>query len=408
MVVWRVIVAVGFPDAAREARVDHFRGVDFYEIEDWLRPEERMIRDTVRAWVGDRILPEIATWFREGRFPLEIAAEMGGLGLLGPQIPGDESPELGAVGHGLIQQELERGDSGLRSFASVQGSLVMHPIHRYGSDEQRARWLSTLRSGRAIGCFGLTEADAGSNPAAMRTVVRRDGNGFVLNGSKMWITNGSIADIAVVFARVEGGVQGFLVEAGTPGFSTRKIDGKWSLRASVTSELVFEDCRLGPEAALPGAVGLKTALDCLTQARYGIAWGAVGAAMACFHEALRHAKSRVQFDGPIARHQLVQEKLVGMLAGITKGQLLAYRLGRMKEEGKGRPEQVSLAKRENVRMALEVAREARDLLGAGGITDEYPVGRHLTNLESVSTYEGTHNVHTLILGAAITGHEAFR
>jgi glutaryl-CoA dehydrogenase len=382
--------------------------VDFYEIEEWLLPEERMTRDTVRDWVATRFLPGIAAHFREGRFPLEIVAELGEMGFLGPQIPGDGSPEIGAVGYGLIQQELERGDSGLRSFASVQGSLVMHPIHRYGSDAQRARWLPLLRSGRAIGCFGLTEADSGSDPGSMRTVARRDGDGFVLNGSKMWITNGSIADVAVVFARTDEGVRGFLVEAGAPGFSTREIKNKWSLRASVTSELVFEDCRIGADAALPGAIGLKTALDCLTQARYGIAWGVLGAAMACYHEALRYAGTRVQFDVPIAKHQIVQQKLVGILAGITKGQLLAYRLGRMKEAGKARFDHVSLAKRENVRMALEAAREARDILGASGITDEYPVGRHLANLESVSTYEGTHDIHTLIVGASITGHEAFR
>jgi glutaryl-CoA dehydrogenase len=312
------------------------------------------------------------------------------------------------VGYGLIQMELERGDSALRSFSSVQGSLVMHPIHAFGSAAQKERWLPRLRTGEAIGCFGLTEPDAGSNPGAMRTAARRDGGGWILNGAKMWITNGSIADVAVVFAKTDAGVRGFLVEAGTPGFRTQEIRHKWSLRASVTSELIFEECRLGSEALLPESSGLKSALDCLTQARYGIAWGAVGAAMACYHEALRHAQTRVQFDGPIAKHQLVQAKLVAMLAGITKGQLLALRLGRMKEAGKAGFEHVSLAKRENVRMALEVAREARDLLGAGGITDEHAVGRHMANLESVSTYEGTHDIHTLIVGSAITGIEAFR
>jgi len=388
--------------------MDGYVGVDFYRIDDLLTGEERMIRDTVRSWVDERFLPGINGWAKEARFPTELIPEIAAMGFLGPHIPGEGSPNLGPVAYGLIQQELERGDSGLRSFASVQGSLVMYPIHTFGSDEQRRLWLPPLRSGKAIGCFGLTEADAGSNPGAMRTSARRDGSGWVLNGSKMWITSGSIADLAVVWARTEEGFRGFLVEAGTPGFSAREIKTKWSLKASVTSELVFEDCRLGTEAMLPGAIGLKAPLDCLTQARYGIAWGAMGAAMACYHEALRYAMTRAQFDGPIAKHQIVQERLVEMLAAITKGQLLAYRLGRMKEEGKARFHHVSLAKRENVRAALTIARDARDLLGASGITDEYPVGRHLVNLESVSTYEGTHTVHALILGASITGIEAYR
>jgi glutaryl-CoA dehydrogenase len=388
--------------------MEEFRGVDYFGLDDLLSPEERMVRDTVRAWVSDRVIPGIASWFREARFPRELVREMGDLGLLGPQIPGPGSPQLGAVGYGLIQLELERGDSALRSFSSVQGSLVMHPIHAFGNEVQRQAWLPRLRSGEAIGCFGLTEPDAGSNPGAMRTTARPDGNGWVLNGSKMWITNGSIADLAVVFARTPEGFQGFLVPAGTPGFRTQEIQNKWSLRASVTSELIFEDCRIGAEAALPGAVGLKAPLACLTEARYGIAWGAIGAASACYHEAMRYAKTRVQFDGPIAKHQLVQARLVAMLAEITKAQLLAHRLGRMKEEGKAGFEHVSLAKRDNVRMALQVARDARDLLGASGITDEYPVGRHMANLESVITYEGTHDIHTLIVGAAITGIEAFR
>ncbi|MFB3908550.1 MAG: acyl-CoA dehydrogenase family protein [Candidatus Eisenbacteria bacterium] len=388
--------------------MDGFRGVDFYALDDLWTPDERMIRDTVRSWVEERIVPNIAEWARDGRFPVELAKEMGELGLLGPQIPGEGSPELGPVAYGLIQQELERGDSGFRSFSSVQGALVMFPIATFGSDEQRRRWLPALRSGAAIGCFGLTEADAGSNPAGMRTTARRDGDGWVLNGAKMWITNGTIADLAVVFARTPEGIQGFLVERGAPGFRAPEIRNKWSLRASVTSELVFEDCRLPGDAVLPGATGLRAALACLNEARYGIAWGALGAAAACYRAALEHAKTRVQFDGPIAGHQMVQERLVWMLAEITKGQLLAWRLGRLKEEGKARPEQVSLAKRENVRMALAVAREARDLLGAGGITDEFPVGRHMANLESVVTYEGTHNVHTLIVGSAITGIDAFR
>lgn len=390
--------------------MDAFRGVDFYALDDLLSSEERMIRDTVRSWVDARFLPGVAGWFREGVFPRDLIPELGSMGLLGPNIPipGSDDPVLGAVGYGLIQLELERGDSGLRSFASVQGSLVMHPINAFGSDEQKRAWLPRLRSGEAIGCFGLTEPDSGSNPGAMRTTARRDGDAWILNGAKMWITNGSIADVAVVFARAEDGIRGFLVEKGTPGFATAETHNKWSLRASVTSELFFEDCRIPATAALPKATSLRAALDCLTQARYGIAWGAVGAAMACYDEALHFAKNRIAFDGPIARHQLVQQSLVEMLAGITKGQLIAHRLGRMKEAGTARFDHVSFAKRENVRMALDVARAARDLLGASGITDEHVSGRHMCNLESVITYEGTHNIHTLIVGASITGHEGYR
>jgi glutaryl-CoA dehydrogenase len=390
--------------------MDAFRGTDFYGLDDLLAPEERLIRDTVRSWVEERVIPGVAGWFREGVFPRDLIPEMGSMGLLGPNIPipGDDDAVLGPVGYGLIQQELERGDSGLRSFASVQGSLVMHPIHAFGSEGQKRSWLPRLRSGEAVGCFGLTEPDSGSNPGAMRTTAHRDGSDWILNGAKMWITNGSIADVAVVFARAEDGIRGFLVEKGTPGFSTAETRNKWSLRASVTSELFFEDCRVAGAAALPGATSLRAALDCLTQARYGIAWGVVGAAMACYDEALRFAQTRVAFDGPIAKHQLVQGSLVEMLAGITKGQLIAHRLGHMKEEGRARFDHVSFAKRENVRMALGVARSARDLLGAAGITDEHVAGRHMCNLESVITYEGTHNIHTLILGASITGHEAYR
>lgn len=385
-----------------------FRAIDFYDLEELLSPDERMVRDTVRSWTDDRILPGIREWFHQDRFPADLIPEMGAMGFLGPHVPGEGSPELGAVAYGLIQQELERGDSAFRSFASVQGSLVMWPIHTYGSEEQQRRWLPELRAGRAVGCFGLTEADAGSNPGAMRTRARRDGSDWILDGSKMWITNGSIADVAVVFARTEAGIEGFLVERGTVGYSTNLIRDKWSLRASVTSELVFESCRIPDAARLPGAKGLKSALSCLTQARYGIGWGAVGAAMACYDEALRHALGRVQFDGPIAGHQLVQSKLADMVAGITKGQLLAYRLGRLKEAGKARFDQVSLAKRDNVRMALTVARKAREILGAGGITGEFAAGRHMCNLESVDTYEGTYDIHTLIVGASVTGIESFR
>ncbi len=388
--------------------MDEYRGVDFYGIDELLTPEERMVRDTVRAWVSERVIPHIAQWADEAVFPMELVPEMGEMGLFGPNIPGEGSPDLGAVGYGLIQMELERADSGLRSFASVTGSLVMYPIDTFGTEAQKKRWLPAIRSGQKIGCFGLTEPDAGSNPGGMRTTARRDGADWILNGAKMWITNGSIADVSVVFAKTDDGIRGFLVERGTKGYSTVETKHKWSLRASVTSELIFEECRVGADALLPGTKGLKSALDCLSQARFGIAWGTLGAAMACYHEALRYAKSRIQFDGPIAKHQLVQAKLVEMLNEITKGQLLAYRLGRMKEEGKAKFYHVSLAKRNNVRAALRIAREARDILGASGITSEYSIGRHMTNLESVYTYEGTHDIHTLIVGATITGIQAFQ
>ena len=315
---------------------------------------------------------------------------------------------LSDVAYGLILQELERCDSGLRSFASVQGSLVMYPIREFGTTEQKERWLPRLRTGAAIGCFGLTEADHGSDPGGMETRATPDGDGWILQGSKMWITNGGIADVAVVWARTAEGIRGFLVERGTSGFSTAEVRHKWSLRASVTSELIFDQCRLPAGALLPGANGLRAALQCLNQARFGIAWGALGAAQACYDEALRYALERRQFDRPIASFQLVQRKLAWMASEITKGQLLAWRLGRLKEEGKLRHWQVSLAKRNNVAVALETARTARDILGAAGITDEYATGRHLCNLESVSTYEGTHDIHGLVIGAAATGIEAFR
>jgi glutaryl-CoA dehydrogenase len=384
-----------------------FRGVDYYGIDALYSEEERLVRDTVRDFVDDKVLPVIPGHFRAGTFPVELVPEFGRLGLLGTSIKGYGCPGMGPVAYGLVCQELERGDSGVRSFCSVQSSLVMWPIAEYGSEAQKQQWLPRLAAGEAIGCFGLTEPDFGSNPAGMRTTAKRDGDGYVLNGSKLWITNGSVADIAVVWAKLDGEVRGFLVPRGTPGFSARDIHGKFSLRASVTSELVFEDCRVGEDALLPGVKGLRGPLGCLNQARFGIAWGAVGAMMACYDEALEYAKSRVQFSRPIAGYQLTQEKLVGMLEELTKAQLLSLQLGRLKESGLLRHQQVSLAKRNNVHHARDIARTAREILGANGITDEYQCGRHMCNLESVYTYEGTHEVHTLIVGQDITGIAAF-
>nr|BCX01360.1 MAG: acyl-CoA dehydrogenase [Bacteroidota bacterium] len=387
-----------------------FTGVDYYQLDALLSEEERMIRDTVREWISERVVPIIDQYAQEARFPLHLIPEMAQLGILGANLPEEYGcAGLNSVAYGLIMQELERGDSAIRSFASVQGSLVMYPIFRYGSEEQKRYWLPRLARGEAIGCFGLTEPDYGSNPGGMITRARREGNSWVLNGAKMWITNGSIADVAVVWAKdEEGQIRGFLVEKGTPGFSAPEMKNKWSLRASVTSELIFEDCRIPLENELPHARGLKAPLSCLTQARYGIAWGAIGAAMDCYDVALRYARERIQFDRPIASFQLIQEKLVFMLTEITKAQLLAWRLGRMKDEGTMSHTHVSLAKRNNVAMALEVARTARQILGANGIMGEYPIMRHMMNLESVITYEGTHEIHTLILGEDITGIPAFK
>ncbi|MCA8972351.1 MAG: acyl-CoA dehydrogenase family protein [Planctomycetes bacterium] len=383
-----------------------YKGVDFYGMDALLSDEERMVRDSVRDFVSDRFMPLVTKHYREGSFPMEIVPELGELGLLGPTIP-DYGSGLSSVAYGLVLQELERGDSGLRSFVSVQGALCMWPISAYGSKEQKERWLPGMARGELIGCFGLTEPDFGSNPGGMTTRAVDDGDSYVLNGTKRWITNGSVADIAVVWAKLGDDVRGFLVEKGTPGYSTRDIENKFSLRVSTTSELIFEDCRI-PKSALLGTVtGLKGPLSCLTQARYGIAWGGVGAAQAVYDEALEYAKTRVQFSRPIGGYQLVQQKLVWMLNEITKGQLLVLRLGRLKDEGAMHFAQVSLAKRNNIWMALECARLGRDILGASGITDEYHVGRHMTNLESVSTYEGTHDIHTLILGGHITGLQAF-
>jgi len=391
-----------------------FEGIDFYDVESLLSEEERMVRDTVRAWVEDRLMPIIGEAYVGHRMPRELIPEMGELGLLGANLPEDYGcAGLNNVAYGLIMQELERGDSGLRSFASVQGSLVMYPIFAFGSEEQKRTWLPKLASGEAVGCFGLTEPDYGSNPAGMVTRAERTSDGWVLNGAKMWITNGSLADVAVVWAQTGAqgdvkSIRGFVVPKVTEGFSARDQKGKLSLLASDTSELVFEDVRLPEDAMLPLSTGgLKHPLMCLTQARYGIAWGAVGSAMACFDEARSYAKERVMFDGPIGGKQIQQARLAEMLTKITQGQLLTWRLGRLKDEGKMTPQQVSLAKRANVDMACDIAREARRLLGANGILAEYHSMRHMANLESVYTYEGTHDIHTLVLGQAVTGLSAF-
>jgi glutaryl-CoA dehydrogenase len=382
--------------------------LDFLDLDRLLTEEERLIRDTTRSFVTDRILPEVAGWFERGELPRELAKELGDLGLLGMHLQGYGCAGTNAVSYGLACLELEAGDSGARSFVSVQGSLAMYPIWRYGSEDQKQRWLPAMAAGEVIGCFGLTEPDFGSNPAGMRTSARRDGGDWVLNGTKMWITNGGIADVAVVWARTEDeGVRGFLVPAGTPGFSTRDIERKLSLRASVTSELVLEDVRLPDDAVLPEVRGMRGPLSCLNEARYGIIWGSMGAARACFASALEYARTRVQFDRPIGGFQLTQQKLADMLVELNKGTLLALHLGRLKDEGRLAPEQVSLGKLNNVREALQIARTARTILGANGVTLEYPVIRHANNLESVLTYEGTSEVHSLILGQAVTGLAAF-
>lgn len=384
-----------------------FQGVDYYQTGDLLSIDERNVRDTIRRWVEEQYLPNIGTAFDEGRFDRDLIPQLADLGLLGIKIEGYDCPGMNNVVYGLVCQELERGDSGLRSFVSVQNSLVMHPIYTYGSEAQKTQWLPALACGRAVGCFGLTEPDTGSDPVHMRTRAARKGGDYVLNGSKMWITNGEMADVAVIWAQTEGGIRGFLVEKGTPGFEAFPIPWKYSLRASVTSGLALDDVRIPAENVLPGTDGIRSALTCLNEARYGIAWGAVGAAMACYETALEYAKSRIQFQVPIASFQLVQAKLVQMLTEITKAQLLCVQLGRLKDAGRARHTQVSLAKRNNVAEALKIARTARDILGANGITLDYHAIRHMLNLESVYTYEGTHDIHTLILGRDITGLDAF-
>jgi glutaryl-CoA dehydrogenase len=386
--------------------------VDYYNIESLLTEEQRMVRDTVRSFVESEVLPIIEAHNQAMTFPRELIPKIGALGLLGATLPEKYGcAGMDNIAYGLIMQELERGDSAIRSFASVQGSLVMYPIFAFGSEEQRMKWLPKLASGEAVGCFGLTEPDFGSNPAGMVTTAKTTSNGFVLNGAKMWITNGTIADVAVVWAKLDTDdaktIRGFLVEKGMKGFSAPEMKGKYSLRASITSELVFQDVEVPRENLLPGVQGLKGPLSCLTQARYGIAWGAIGAAMACYESSVNYAKSRVQFGRPIGGFQLVQEKLAFMLTEITKAQLLVHRLGTLKNEGTMRPQQVSLAKRNNVDIAIQIARTARDVHGANGILGEYPIMRHMTNLESVRTYEGTHDIHTLVLGEDITGIAAY-
>jgi glutaryl-CoA dehydrogenase len=390
-----------------------FKGVDYFNVDSLLSEEERMIRDTVRDWVEDELLPVIEHAYIERRFPREIVPKMAELGVFGANLPEEYGcAGLNNVAYGLIMQELERGDSGVRSFASVQGALCMYPIFQFGSEEQRRTYLPGMAKGEIIGCFGLTEPDFGSNPAGMITTARKDGDGWVINGAKMWITNGSTAHIAIVWAKTgdiddSDSIRGFIVPTDTPGFEARDQKGKLSLLASDTSELSFQDVRVGDDALLPSSGGLKSPLMCLTQARYGIAWGAVGAAMACLDEAVSYAKERVMFDRPIGATQIQQVRLADMLTSITQGQLLAYQLGRLKDQKKMRPQQVSLAKRANCSMACDIAREARRLLGANGILVEYSAMRHMANLESVYTYEGTHDIHGLILGQDLTGHSAF-
>ncbi len=384
-----------------------FEAIDFYNIDSHLSDEERMVRDVVREWVSDQVIPIIEEHCRAGTFPNELVPQMAEMGLLGVNLDGYGCAGMSNVAYGLVCQELERGDSGIRSFASVQGSLCMFPIHKHGSEEQREKYLPGMAAGDLIGCFGLTEPDFGSNPGGMLTTAVDDGDSYVLNGAKMWITNGTIADLAIVWAKLDGKIRGFIVEKDDGGFTAPEMKGKHSLKASVTSELVFQDCRIPKDRILPNVAGLRGPFSCLNNARFGISWGAIGSAMACFDSARQYVGERIQFEKPLASYQLVQNKLAWMMREITKGQLLALHLGRMKDDGTMFPEQVSLAKMNNVDIALEIARMARDMHGANGILDEYPVMRHMANLESVKTYEGTHDIHNLILGRWITGIQAF-
>lgn len=383
---------------------------DFISFDGLLSDDEQLVRASIRRFVTERYRPRAAELFRDGRFPTDLIPELADLGVFGARIDGYGCAGMSSVEYGLLMQELERGDSGLRSFVSVQGSLAMEAIHAYGSEDQKQRWLPEMAAGRAIGCFGLTEPNFGSNPGGMQTRARRDGEGFVLNGEKTWITNGSIAQVAIVWAKIDDSdeVHGFLVEQGSAGYSTSDLHNKHSMRASITSSLSFVDCRIPASQALPGAVGLKAALGCLTQARLGIGWGTIGAALDCFETARDYCLDRKQFGGkPIAAHQLVQAELAWMATEISKAQLLAWRVSKLADEGRLHHSQVSMLKRNNAWMALEVARRARDLLGANGITDEYPVFRHMANLETVKTYEGTENIHTLAIGQRVTGLAAF-
>jgi glutaryl-CoA dehydrogenase len=393
----------------KENLMPSFPGVDFLDFDSLLSDEEKLARQTARQFVDDEIMPIIEQYNREGKFPVQLVPQMAELGLFGASLKGYGCAGMSNVEYGLVTQELERGDSGLRSFISVQSALVMYPIHSYGSDAQKDKWLPLLQQGKAIGCFGLTEPQFGSNPGGMLARAAKKGDSYILNGEKMWITNGSISDVAVIWAKTEDHkIRGFLVEKGTPGYKAWDVHGKYSLRASVTSGLAMTDCKIPATNLLPGVEGLKGPLSCLNQARYGIGWGAIGAAMACYDTALTYAKQRKQFDNkPIASHQLVQEKLVRMITEITKGQFLALQVGRLKDQGRVHPSHISMLKMNNVWMALETARMARQILGANGIVDDYPIMRHMNNLESVITYEGTHDIHKLIIGERITGIAAF-
>lgn len=386
-----------------------FRGVDYLLVDSQFSEQELLVRQSVRQFVDLELIPVIRDCYREGRFPTQLIPKMAQMGFFGANLHGYGCAGMSNVEYGLLMQELERGDSGLRSFCSVQGALVMYPILTYGSNEQKQKWLPLLQKGEAIGCFGLTEPGFGSNPAGMQTRARQDGNDWILNGEKTWITNGSVADVAVVWARTEDGIRGFLVEKRTPGFSSSELHGKMSMRASVTSSLAFSDCRIPAADMLPDAKGLRGPLGCLTQARYGIGWGTIGAAMDCYETARQYSLLRKQFDDkPIAAHQLVQEKLASMITEITKAQLLALHVGRLKDQGMIEPAHVSMLKLNNVAMALDCARLSRDLLGANGITDEYPIMRHMCNLETVKTYEGTEHIHQLVIGEKVTGVPAYK
>jgi len=387
--------------------LEKYQALDYFEMEDLFNDEEKMIRKTVRDFVDRELLPIVNDCYEKAVFPKQLVPKVAELGLLGANLTGYGCPGLNNTAYGLILQELERGDSGLRSFVSVQGALVMYPIHAFGSEEQKKKWLPLLQQGKAIGCFGLTEPDSGSDPGGMKTKAVKKGNSYVLNGSKAWITNGSVADISVVWAKTNEGVRGFLIEKGTPGLETKDIKGKLALRASITSELFFSDCEIPKENLLPKTEGLKSALMCLNQARYGISWGVLGAASACYHQALSYCKERKAFGKPLASFQLIQQKLAWMVTEITKAQLLVWRLSKMKDSNKIKHYHVSLAKRNNCWMALEIARMARDMLGANGTSYEYNVGRHMCNLEAVKTYEGTHDIHTLVIGEKVTGISAF-